>query len=98
MPIYEYRCTACGRQFEVMQKMSDKPLTKCEECSGKLEKLISRTAFQLSGGGWYKSGYTKSGGSSESKPAGESTTTTGVVIRLIPGGRDRRRRRASGNR
>lgn len=72
MPIYEYRCTACGRQFEVMQKMSDKPLTKCEECSGKLEKLISRTAFQLSGGGWYKSGYTKSGGSSESKPAGES--------------------------
>ena len=59
MPIYEYRCTACGHQIEVMQKMSERPLRKCSRCGGRLEKLISRAAFQLRGGGWYSEGYAK---------------------------------------
>jgi predicted nucleic acid-binding Zn ribbon protein len=53
--------------------MSDRPLRKCPKCSGKLEKLISRTSFALKGGGWYAEGYNKSGKSTksegDSKPA-----------------------------
>jgi len=57
MPIYEYRCKSCGAVTEVIQKMSDKPLTKCKTCSGTLEKLISRSSFQLKGSGWYVTDY-----------------------------------------
>jgi putative FmdB family regulatory protein len=64
MPLYEYRCLKCGHQLEVLQKFSDRPLRRCPECPGKLEKLISRTSFQLKGGGWYDQGYgNPSGGS-----------------------------------
>lgn len=66
MPIYEYRCTGCGDQNEVMQKITDRPLRKCKKCSGKLEKLVSRTSFQLKGGGWYDQGYGASGSGSKS--------------------------------
>ncbi len=71
MPIYEYECTECGRIDEVVQKMSDKPLTQCRHCSGGLRKLISHSAFHLKGGGWYADNYgNKSGtGSKSSKPA-----------------------------
>ena len=80
MPIYEYRCTKCGRTFETLQKMSDAPLDTCEACAGPLEKLFSRTSFQLAGGGWYSSGYAKgkssddsaSSPSSDSKPAADA--------------------------
>jgi putative FmdB family regulatory protein len=61
MPIYEYSCQNCGRRLEVMQKMSDKPLTRCPECKGRLEKLFSQTSFQLKGSGWYASDYTGRG-------------------------------------
>lgn len=66
MPIYEYECTKCGHVHEMMQKMSDKPLTKCPECSGKLQKMISQSAFHLKGSGWYVTDYAnKSGASSD---------------------------------
>ena len=58
MPIYEYRCGSCG-EFEVMQKMSDKPLTRCPTCRGKVTKLISSTSFQLKGSGWYVTDYAR---------------------------------------
>lgn len=61
MPIYEYVCQKCGHHLEVMQKMSDKPLSRCKECKGKLEKIFSQTSFQLKGSGWYVSDYGKSG-------------------------------------
>ena len=57
MPIYEYRCKACGKEFETMQKFSDKPLKECIYCSGKVEKLISRSSFQLKGSGWHATDY-----------------------------------------
>ncbi len=57
MPIYEYECAKCGHVHEIMQKMSDKPLSKCPECSGKLHKLISQSAFHLKGSGWYVTDY-----------------------------------------
>ena len=57
MPIYEYECSKCGRIDEVLQRFSDKPLTKCKYCSGKLHKLISHSSFHLKGTGWYITDY-----------------------------------------
>jgi putative FmdB family regulatory protein len=65
MPIYEYICEKCGAHTEVLQKVSDAPLKKCRECKGKLEKIVSRTSFQLKGSGWYKTDYS-------SKPSAKS--------------------------
>lgn len=57
MPIYEYKCKECGKEFEVIQKFSDKPVSKCIHCSGKVEKLISQSSFVLKGSGWYATDY-----------------------------------------
>jgi putative FmdB family regulatory protein len=57
MPIYEYKCEKCGRESEVMQKMTEKPLIECEKCGGKLKKMISNTSFVLKGSGWYATDY-----------------------------------------
>jgi putative FmdB family regulatory protein len=63
MPIYEYECTKCGKIEEAIQKFSDKPLTKCKSCAGKLHKLVSQSTFHLKGTGWYVTDYAnKSGG------------------------------------
>ena len=54
MPIYEYRCTSCGHEKEVLQKLSDPPLTECPACGkSTLEKLVSAAGFHLKGSGWY---------------------------------------------
>src|SRR5262245_14022547 len=81
MPIYEYQCSSCGRIVEVIQKFDDAPLDRCEECSGEMQKIFSRTSFQLEGGGWYGSGYAKSasgssesGGEKDSRPPDSSKT------------------------
>ena len=72
MPIYEYECTKCGKISEVWQQMSDKPLKKCQYCSGKVQKLISRSSFHLKGSGWYATDYSgKSASSSDSGKAGK---------------------------
>ncbi len=81
MPIYEYKCKACGNEFEYQQRMSDPPKAECEQCGGGLEKQISRSSFALKGGGWYKDLYSSpkpAGGSSESKsPSKESSASSG---------------------
>lgn len=59
MPLYEYECTQCGAIEEALQKFSDKPLTQCAQCKGKLRKLISSSAFHLKGSGWYVTDYAK---------------------------------------
>jgi putative FmdB family regulatory protein len=54
MPIYEYRCTSCGAQDDVIQKMSDAPLTKCPACGKETyAKQLSAAGFQLKGNGYY---------------------------------------------
>jgi putative FmdB family regulatory protein len=54
MPIYEYRCTSCGFEQEVLQKISEAPLTDCPSCGkAAFSKLISAAGFQLKGTGWY---------------------------------------------
>jgi putative FmdB family regulatory protein len=69
MPIYEYRCAACGFQKEYLQKMSDAPLTDCPEC-GKtsFNKMVTAAGFQLKGSGWYVTDFRQG-----SKPAATAT-------------------------
>lgn len=58
MPIYEYRCEACGAELEKLQKMSDAPLVDCPECGQPaLKKKISAAGFRLSGTGWYETDF-----------------------------------------
>ena len=72
MPIYEYRCEACGQALEVMQKLSDAALTDCPSCSRPaLKKLISAAGFQLKGSGWYATDF-KGGSKPADKPKEES--------------------------
>jgi putative FmdB family regulatory protein len=62
MPIYEYRCDACGHEKEVLQRMSDKPLVKCPKCGKRrFHKLVSAAGFQLKGTGWYATDFKNSG-------------------------------------
>jgi putative FmdB family regulatory protein len=67
MPIYEYRCRRCSHDFETMQRVGARPLRKCPQCTGSLDKLLSRTAFQLKGGGWFAQGYSDKPSSSGDK-------------------------------
>jgi putative FmdB family regulatory protein len=54
MPIYAYRCEACGFAKDVLQKMSDEPLTVCPSCSKTaFKKQVTAAGFQLKGTGWY---------------------------------------------
>ena len=71
MPIYEYGCTKCGKHHEVMQKITEKPLTKCPDCGGTLKKKISNTSFVLKGTGWYVTDYASDKKKSEQKQGGE---------------------------
>lgn len=76
MPIYEYHCTACEHDFEVMQKFTDPPIRKCEKCGRlKAKKMISQTSFVLKGSGWYVTDYggKKPSNSENHHPAGESS-------------------------
>jgi putative FmdB family regulatory protein len=57
MPIYEYSCKHCGHQFDLIQKMSDSPVQKCEKCGMDAERIISQTNFMLKGTGWYTTDY-----------------------------------------
>jgi putative FmdB family regulatory protein len=72
MPLYEYKCGSCGNVFEVIQKFSDQPLTVHESCGGPLERLISTSALQFKGSGWYVNDYGK-GNSKELKPKTDSS-------------------------
>ena len=84
MPIYEYRCEACGHQEDHLQKVSEKPLTKCPAC-GKTtyKKQLSAAGFQLKGSGWYVTDYARAGSGNGAKKEGgkepaasESTSDT----------------------
>lgn len=81
MPIYEYRCSSCGVQKDVMQKISDTPLTVCPAC-GKptFSKQLSAAGFQLKGSGWYATDFKGSG----SKPEAKSESATSTVSSATP--------------
>ncbi len=73
MPIYEYKCQGCGRDLELMQKITEAPLEVCPSCGGMLQRLISSTSFVLKGTGWYATDYARKGSSgsgSSQSPSG----------------------------
>jgi putative FmdB family regulatory protein len=72
MPIYEYRCAACGFEKEYLQKLSDAPIAECERC-GKpsMTKLVSAAGFQLKGSGWYVTDF-KNNGAKKDKPGSKA--------------------------
>jgi putative FmdB family regulatory protein len=84
MPFYEYECQACKFYTEVMQKISDAPLTKCPSCGKRrLKKLVSAPVFRLKGGGWYETDFKREGDkkrnlveTSSSESSGESSDST----------------------
>ena len=78
MPIYAYRCEACGYARDVLQKISDAPLTECESC-GKPEfkKQLTAAGFQLKGSGWYVTDFRNGLGDGKAKSEkSEGGTTT----------------------
>lgn len=74
MPIYEYVCSTCGKEFEAIQKFSDAALTECT-CgeAGQVQRKLSLSAFQLKGSGWYKDLY----GSGNGKKAAQGDGAKG---------------------
>jgi putative FmdB family regulatory protein len=85
MPLYEYKCRRCGETFEVLQRFSDQPLKEHKACGGVVDRLISPSAFQFKGSGFYITDYAKGhdrkpsngrGSKSESPAKPAETTTT----------------------
>jgi putative FmdB family regulatory protein len=86
MPTYQYRCTVCGNDLEVVQKFSDAPLTECPKCAGQLRKVFSAVGVVFKGSGFYatdnrskgKSEAARSGdkAKAEAKPAADAKAST----------------------
>jgi putative FmdB family regulatory protein len=70
VPLYEYQCKKCKHKFEKIQKFSDRPIKKCPECGGPLEKIQHAPNVQFKGTGWYVTDY--GGKSDKSKTDGGS--------------------------
>ena len=85
MPIYEYKCQRCG-DFEVTQRITEKPLSRCPTCKGKVKKLISNTSFQLKGTGWYVTDYARKDKTPKDKPAKAEAKGDGKAAANSDGG------------
>jgi len=73
MPIYAYRCASCGHAKDVLQKLSDAPLSVCPACgAATFAKQVTAAGFQLKGSGWYATDF--KGGNSTKKPEGDGKT------------------------
>lgn len=78
MPIYEYQCSHCHHQFELMQKISEPPVQQCPNCQqNTAERLVSAAGFQLKGSGWYVTDFRDKGKASagQTKATSESATS-----------------------
>lgn len=78
MPIYAYKCSACGFAKDVLQKMSDAPLTECPAChQATFAKQVTAAGFQLKGSGWYVTDFRNGGqGSGQGKSASSSASSS----------------------
>lgn len=76
MPIYEYKCEN-GHVFDVIQKMSDEPLSECQECGAPAERVLHPVAVHFKGSGFYNTDYgkKKKGASASSEGSGESKSS-----------------------
>ena len=75
MPIYGYRCSKCGHEFEIQQRMTDQPLESCPKCQGKLSKMLYPVGISFKGSGFYTTDYKASGNGSEAASSDGSTST-----------------------
>jgi putative FmdB family regulatory protein len=80
VPLYEYKCLKCGRLTEKIENVKGPHLKKCPHCGGKVEVMISASAIQFKGSGWYVTDYAAkskgSDGSKDEKPAAETKEAT----------------------
>lgn len=100
MPIYEYHCESCGKNFDAIQKFSDAPLVACRECGAEgVRKLLSAPSFRLKGGGWYETDFKNKnqrnvvkkegdGGSASSGDSGSSKSDSGSAGKSDSGSKD----------
>jgi putative FmdB family regulatory protein len=73
VPTYGYRCTSCGHQFEVFQRMSDEPVQTCPKCQGKVTKMLYPSGVVFKGSGYYSTDYKNSASSASSNGSSPST-------------------------
>ena len=76
MPTYEYSCTACENQFEVVQRITDSPLKECPECGGPVRKLISPVGVIFKGSGFHVNDYRKPEQKKQYESAAKSESTS----------------------
>ena len=77
MPIYEYRCSACGHEEEFLQKVTEPVLTQCPACGkATFEKQLSAAGFQLKGSGWYATDFKSKPAEKKSEAKSETKTET----------------------
>ena len=77
MPTYGYRCGNCGHQFEIVQRISDEPLTTCPKCQGKLSKMLYPVGISFKGSGFYTTDYKGAGNTSAGSSNGSASTSEG---------------------
>jgi putative FmdB family regulatory protein len=75
VPLYEYQCKKCKHKFEKIQKFSDRPIRKCPECGGPVEKIQHAPAVQFKGTGWYVTDYGGKGDKSKADGGSEKTSS-----------------------
>jgi putative FmdB family regulatory protein len=74
VPIYEYECTKCGHRFERIEKFSDRRVTTCPKCKGRVEQLLHAPAVQFKGSGWYVTDYARKAASGSADGSGSGKT------------------------
>jgi putative FmdB family regulatory protein len=79
MPIYAYKCSSCGHSRDVLQKVSDAPLTRCPQCQAEtFAKQLTAAGFQLRGSGWYATDFKNGSGSKNGATAAKSGESDGA--------------------
>jgi putative FmdB family regulatory protein len=82
MPTYQYACTSCGEELEVVQKFTDDPLTVCPSCSGALRKVFTAVGVVFKGSGFYRNDSRKAAGkdSSDSESSAKSEPSKSAAV------------------
>ena len=89
MPIYAYRCAECGHAKDVLQKLSDAPLTTCPACQAEaFQKQVTAAGFQLKGNGWYATDFKNGGAAAPAAAAPNSDASKAASAPASSGGAD----------